>query len=109
MTQKRKRPAVSDRDTSTTSTLHTESNAALATIPLSLFLESKLFALRSRKARATTMARCPLLMCRRATFTASAYGMFTGKCGICGRPLTDPESVGRGIGPDCLGKLAVTK
>lgn len=55
------------------------------------------------------MARCPLLMCRRATFTASAYGMFTGKCGICGRPLTDPESVGRGIGPDCLGKLAVTK
>ena len=24
-----------------------------------------------------------------------------GKCGCCGRPLTDPVSIERGIGPDC--------
>jgi hypothetical protein len=26
----------------------------------------------------------------------------TGKCCICGRTLTDPDSVSRGIGPECL-------
>lgn len=40
---------------------------------------------------------------------AGTYGMHSGNCGFCGRKLTDPESVKRGIGPDCLGKLAVTK
>ena len=24
-----------------------------------------------------------------------------GRCGRCGRPLTDPESIGRGLGPTC--------
>ncbi len=24
-----------------------------------------------------------------------------GKCGVCGRPLTDPESIERGLGPVC--------
>lgn len=28
-----------------------------------------------------------------------------GKCAHCQRPLTDPESVLRGLGPDCLKKL----
>jgi hypothetical protein len=27
-----------------------------------------------------------------------------GRCRSCGRPLTDPESVRLGIGPDCLTK-----
>ena len=27
-----------------------------------------------------------------------------GRCRWCGRLLTDPESVSRGIGPDCLAK-----
>ena len=40
---------------------------------------------------------------------AGSYGMFTGRCGFCGRKLTDRASVERGIGPDCLAKLAVTK
>jgi Family of unknown function (DUF6011) len=31
------------------------------------------------------------------------YGRFTGKCGCCGRRLTDPESKLRGIGPECRG------
>lgn len=29
------------------------------------------------------------------------YGKFTGKCGCCGRALTDPDSKLRGIGPEC--------
>jgi hypothetical protein len=28
-----------------------------------------------------------------------------GRCGRCGRPLTVPESIDRGIGPECWGKL----
>lgn len=28
-----------------------------------------------------------------------------GKCGRCGRKLTTPESIQRGIGPECLSKL----
>lgn len=36
------------------------------------------------------------------TFRAN-YGTFTGKCGCCGRRLTDPESKLRGIGPECRG------
>lgn len=27
------------------------------------------------------------------------------RCGVCGRELTDPVSIGRGIGPECYGKL----
>lgn len=30
-----------------------------------------------------------------------------GRCGRCGRTLTVPESVERGIGPDCAGKMGV--
>jgi hypothetical protein len=29
-----------------------------------------------------------------------------GKCGRCGRKLTVPESIDRGIGPECWGKMA---
>lgn len=25
-------------------------------------------------------------------------------CAICGRPLTDPDSIARGVGPECAGK-----
>ena len=28
------------------------------------------------------------------------------RCADCGRPLEDPESVARGVGPDCWGKRA---
>lgn len=27
------------------------------------------------------------------------------RCGACGRQLTDPESIARGIGPECFGKM----
>jgi len=30
-----------------------------------------------------------------------------GRCGRCGRKLTVPESIARGIGPDCAGMMAV--
>ena len=35
---------------------------------------------------------------------AMAYGTMTGSCSCCGRELTNPESVGRGIGPICASK-----
>lgn len=34
-----------------------------------------------------------------------AYAMTSGNCYCCGRLLTDPESIDRGIGPDCLKKM----
>jgi len=33
-----------------------------------------------------------------------AHGHLTGNCGICSRPLSDPESTQRGIGPTCARK-----
>jgi hypothetical protein len=35
---------------------------------------------------------------------AIAYGRKTGVCACCGRELTDPESIERGIGPICASK-----
>lgn len=35
---------------------------------------------------------------------ATAYGKRTGTCGCCGRPLTNGESIDRGIGPICAEK-----
>lgn len=31
-----------------------------------------------------------------------------GSCGRCNRPLTDPESIARGIGPECIKKMECT-
>lgn len=36
-----------------------------------------------------------------------SYGMESGKCGICSRRLTTPESIERGIGPECAAKLGM--
>lgn len=33
------------------------------------------------------------------------YGHQKGRCGICNRTLTDPESIARGIGPVCADRL----
>lgn len=35
------------------------------------------------------------------------YGLLLGKCGHCGRTLTDEESRARGIGPVCLAKMGM--
>lgn len=32
-----------------------------------------------------------------------------GKCGKCGRALTDPESINRGIGPECAKQFAMSE
>lgn len=37
--------------------------------------------------------------------TFADYGLKTKRCGICGRKLSDPESVRLGIGPICIGKM----
>jgi hypothetical protein len=42
----------------------------------------------------------PLTVARAATL-----GRLHGVCMVCGRTLTDPESVERGIGPVCAGRL----
>lgn len=34
-----------------------------------------------------------------------AHGIATGRCGCCGRELTDPDSIALGIGPICADKL----
>lgn len=36
---------------------------------------------------------------------SAAYGKLTGTCGVCGRPLENEESVARGIGPICAGRM----
>lgn len=36
---------------------------------------------------------------------AEDYGHQLGECSICGRTLTDPDSIARGIGPVCAGKV----
>lgn len=36
---------------------------------------------------------------------AAQFGQQFGVCGICGRTLTDPPSVARGIGPVCVKRL----
>jgi hypothetical protein len=33
------------------------------------------------------------------------FGREVGACGVCGSPLTDPESIALGIGPVCLQKM----
>jgi hypothetical protein len=38
---------------------------------------------------------------------AIAYGRKTGECSCCGRTLSDPESVERGIGPICATKFGL--
>ena len=36
-----------------------------------------------------------------------AYGMASGKCGVCGKKLTTPASIKLGIGPICAGQLGI--
>jgi hypothetical protein len=45
------------------------------------------------------------LICADPAQSMAAYGKLVGKCGACGRPLEDKESVERGIGPVCAKKL----
>ena len=40
-----------------------------------------------------------------ATFTGKVAMYHMGRCGRCGRPLTVPESIEAGIGPDCAEKM----
>lgn len=36
---------------------------------------------------------------------SNADFVHSGRCSVCGRTLTNPESIERGIGPVCLGKM----
>jgi hypothetical protein len=44
-------------------------------------------------------------LCANPVESAVAYGKQTGICACCGRELSDPESIERGIGPICAGKF----
>lgn len=57
----------------------------------------------SRACAADTQAQIAA-MCADPLAAAVAYGRETGQCACCGRELTDPESVERGIGPICAEK-----
>ena len=46
-------------------------------------------------------------LCANPVESAIAYGKQTGICACCGRELTDPESIERGIGPICAEKWAL--
>jgi hypothetical protein len=37
---------------------------------------------------------------------AARHGRASGRCSVCSRDLTDPESIERGIGPICAGKFS---
>jgi hypothetical protein len=53
-------------------------------------------------------ARCEFIYKAIAHDPAAAsrrYGIELGHCGVCGRTLTDPESIARGIGPVCAGRM----
>lgn len=43
--------------------------------------------------------------CKDPLAKAKLYGLQTGRCGCCGRELTDPESIAAGIGPICAGRF----
>ena len=36
---------------------------------------------------------------------STRYGIELGHCGVCGRTLTDPNSIALGIGPVCAGRM----
>jgi hypothetical protein len=69
----------------------------------------------ARDAHNKTQSRLHELACQRiSAFAGDPYPQMiagahvTGNCAICGRQLTDPTSVERGIGPECYGHIAPT-
>jgi Family of unknown function (DUF6011) len=42
----------------------------------------------------------------KGTMPANLEVWHEGRCGRCGRKLTVPESIARGIGPECAGRMA---
>lgn len=45
------------------------------------------------------------MRCGRAVLGVQLEVWHEGRCGRCGRALTVPESVGRGMGPECAGRM----
>jgi hypothetical protein len=54
----------------------------------------------------TVLATCRVTGGRKAE-TLQALGQTTHRCAICGAWLTDPDSMARGIGPECIRHLGV--
>ena len=47
------------------------------------------------------------VLSRETCLPSRVHVVHNGKCGVCGRPLTDAESVSRGIGPTCIKKIGI--
>lgn len=58
------------------------------------------YPIRNREARDKILA----LIAKDPREASIAYGRELGACGVCGRTLTNPESITAGIGPICAGK-----
>lgn len=60
-----------------------------------------------RNAKIPSLAEEAILVIRKdANACSTAYGLLSGRCGVCGRLLTDPVSIEAGIGPKCAEKRA---
>lgn len=42
------------------------------------------------------------IICAAPVLAMEMYGKLLGRCGCCRRSLTDPDSIARGIGPECI-------
>lgn len=58
------------------------------------------FPIRGRERRQEVLAHIGL----NPAAASKAYGREIGKCGVCGRTLTHPDSIASGIGPVCASK-----
>lgn len=59
------------------------------------------YPIRNRDARDKILA----LIAKDPAAASLAYGRELGHCGVCGRTLTDPDSIDRGIGPVCAERM----
>ncbi|WP_347956041.1 DUF6011 domain-containing protein [Gordonia aichiensis] len=58
-----------------------------------------------RLSRADSKGVLAVIAATGAKAASSAYGRFTGVCGVCSRSLTNPASIEAGIGPVCASRL----
>jgi hypothetical protein len=75
--------------------------------PRILYLKAVLMRLNVR--RLSKAGQVPAKLERfNAPFPTYFHFLHVGKCGCCGRPLTNPESIATGIGPVCSGRQSNT-
>jgi len=66
---------------------------------------NKSYARRAQRALSWLDAQVKAVQAGEPNKALQATLMHHGKCGKCGRPLSNPESIRRGIGPICMARL----